>query len=166
MEIAFLISAFFAGVFMFLAPCTLPLVPGFLSFVGGDGRNKTIKNTLFFILGFSFVFISFGALVSFLGESLVVFRNTLSFLGGVFIIFFGRTHARKKYHPVRFRSTPRCGTARTYAVHSSRFPEESTSAVLSVPRLEASAGRIFRSESHFSASSGHRSVGLPRFSMP
>jgi cytochrome c-type biogenesis protein len=104
MEIAFLISAFFAGVFMFLAPCTLPLVPGFLSFVGGDDRNKTIKNTLFFILGFSFVFISFGALVSFLGESLVVFRNTLSFLGGVFIIFFGLYILRLFRLPVFERS--------------------------------------------------------------
>ncbi|MDQ5901572.1 MAG: cytochrome c-type biosis protein [Patescibacteria group bacterium] len=89
MEFAFLVSSFLAGVLMFLAPCTLPLVPGFLSFVGGEDKRKTIVNTLFFILGFSLVFIGFGVLVSFLGESLVIFRNTLSFLGGVLIIFFG-----------------------------------------------------------------------------
>lgn len=89
MDAGFIISAFLAGVFMFLAPCTLPLVPGFLSFVGGDEKNKVIKNTLFFIFGFSIVFIFFGILASFAGGFLNEIRNTISFIGGLIIIFFG-----------------------------------------------------------------------------
>ena len=89
MEIAFLLSAFFAGVFMFLAPCTLPLVPGFLSFVSAGDRKKMIINTLFFILGFSIVFIAFGALASFLGSKLFIARAVLAKVGGILIIIFG-----------------------------------------------------------------------------
>lgn len=84
-----MISAFLAGVFMFLAPCTLPLVPGFLSFVSAGERKKMIINTLFFILGFSLIFILFGALISFLGTKLVVARYFLSKIGGILIIIFG-----------------------------------------------------------------------------
>ncbi len=89
MEIAFLVGAFFAGVFMFLAPCTLPLVPGFLSFVSAGEKKKVIINTLFFIFGFSIVFILLGALASFLGGQLVVVRSVLSKVGGILIIIFG-----------------------------------------------------------------------------
>ena len=89
MEIAFLLSAFFAGVFMFLAPCTLPLVPGFLSFVSAGEKKKVVINTLFFILGFSLVFIMFGALASFLGTKLLIARSVLSKIGGILIIIFG-----------------------------------------------------------------------------
>lgn len=89
MEIAFLVSAFLAGVFMFLAPCTLPLVPGFLAFVSAGEKKKVVVNTLFFILGFSLVFIVFGALASFLGTKLFVARAVLSKIGGILIIIFG-----------------------------------------------------------------------------
>ena len=89
MEATFLIAAFLSGVFMFLAPCTLPLVPGFLSFVGGHDRKKTIINSLFFILGFSVVFILFGVLAGLIGQKLVVVRGVLSKVGGVLIIIFG-----------------------------------------------------------------------------
>jgi cytochrome c-type biogenesis protein len=89
MEITFLIASFLAGVFMFLAPCTLPLVPAFLIFVSGDNRRKVVINTLFFILGFSLVFISLGVLVSFLGSQIVVLRSLLTKIGGALIIIFG-----------------------------------------------------------------------------
>ncbi|MDQ5883167.1 MAG: cytochrome c-type biosis protein [Patescibacteria group bacterium] len=89
MEIVFLIGAFFAGVFMFVAPCTLPLVPGFLSFVSAGEKKKVILNTLFFILGFSVVFILLGALTSFLGSKLFIVRSVLSKVGGILIIIFG-----------------------------------------------------------------------------
>jgi len=89
METAFFFGAFFAGVFMFLSPCTLPLVPGFLSFVSAGEKKKVVINTLFFILGFSIVFISFGALASFLGTKIVIVRSVLSKVGGILIIIFG-----------------------------------------------------------------------------
>jgi cytochrome c-type biogenesis protein len=103
-DIAFIISAFVAGLLTFLAPCTLPLVPAYLGFVSGvdpeqldqgDERERRhmrwiiIKNGLFFIMGFSIVFIIFGILFGFIGQLLGDVRVILTRLGGAFIIFFG-----------------------------------------------------------------------------
>ena len=73
--IAIIVSSFIAGLITFLAPCTLPLVPAYLGFISGvsnkdlenketalAARKKVFKNGVFFILGFSLVFIVFGAL--------------------------------------------------------------------------------------------------------
>jgi len=100
--IAFIISAFIAGVITFLAPCTLPLVPGYLGFISGvsnkdfdnpelapTARKKIITNGIAFVLGFSVIFILFGALAGFLGQQLAVYQVWLSRIGGVFVIFFG-----------------------------------------------------------------------------
>lgn len=104
MEIAFglIISAFVAGIITFLAPCTLPLVPAYLGFISGvstkdledplkasAARKKIIINGVFFILGFSIIFISFGVLAGFLGQSLATSRDILSKIGGILIILFG-----------------------------------------------------------------------------
>jgi cytochrome c-type biogenesis protein len=55
--------AFIAGVISFLSPCVLPLVPGYLSFAAGFSvsRGKVFLGSLLFVLGFSLVFVSFGA---------------------------------------------------------------------------------------------------------
>jgi cytochrome c-type biogenesis protein len=89
MEITFLLSAFLAGIFMFLAPCTLPLVPAFLTFVSAGNCRKVFVNTLFFVFGFSLVFILLGILVSFLGSQIVILRSFLAKAGGLLVIFFG-----------------------------------------------------------------------------
>ena len=95
-------SAFIAGVLMFLAPCTLPLVPAYLAFISGVKNNeikaghinkqtqkKIVINALLFVCGFTFVFISFGVLASALGSQVGSFRDELSQIGGLFIIVFG-----------------------------------------------------------------------------
>ncbi|NCS99393.1 cytochrome c biogenesis protein CcdA [Candidatus Parcubacteria bacterium] len=94
------VSAFIAGLFMFLAPCTLPLVPAYLGFISGvsakdleenrEGSNKKIFwNGFFFILGFSVVFILFGVIAGFAGRQLVQYQDILVKIGGVMVIFFG-----------------------------------------------------------------------------
>ena len=71
--------AFLAGIFSFLSPCVLPIVPGFISYIVGksfeDLQNTSEKNKLkllplilLFTLGFSFVFIIMGASIDFLSE--------------------------------------------------------------------------------------------------
>lgn len=101
-SIAFTFSAFIAGVLMFLAPCTLPLVPAYLAFISGVkaadlvdestakvAHRKIIVNGLFFVCGFSIVFIVFGVLAGAAGSQIGQFRSLLSQLGGIFIIIFG-----------------------------------------------------------------------------
>lgn len=82
-------SAFLAGFLMFFAPCTLPLVPGYLGFVSGVSRRQIIKNAVFFILGFTAIFILFGSIFTIVGLNLAGFRPILTKIGGIFIIFFG-----------------------------------------------------------------------------
>lgn len=99
--LALIVSSFIAGIFTFFAPCTLPLVPAFLGVISGVGqeqltdaskiqgfRKRIFVNALFYVLGFSLIFILFGVAFSFLGQVLI-FRLWLQRIGGVFIILFG-----------------------------------------------------------------------------
>lgn len=101
-ELPLIISAFIAGLLTFLAPCTLPLIPGYLSFISGvsaeemqDGeklkraRRKVILNGVMYMVGFSAIFIFFGAVVGFAGTALGPFRLWLARIGGAFVILFG-----------------------------------------------------------------------------
>lgn len=84
--------AFVAGLLSFLSPCVLPLVPSYLAYVGGSAdakRRVLIGNSLFFIAGFSLVFIALGASASLLGSVLRANQATLAFVGGLLVIFFG-----------------------------------------------------------------------------
>jgi cytochrome c-type biogenesis protein len=96
-NILFIGTAFFAGIVSFLAPCVLPIIPGFLAYLAGSSdaasptkRRDIFLNALFFVFGFSFVF----ALLGILLQTVLLEFNTqvqmwLSRAGGVIIIFFG-----------------------------------------------------------------------------
>ncbi len=102
MDFSLVFPAFIAGLLTFLAPCTLPLVPGYLSFISGASYNelkdkklskrihkKVIINGFLFVIGFSLVFIAMGTLFGGVGSSLAKHRVWISRIGGVFVIFFG-----------------------------------------------------------------------------
>jgi len=103
MEFSLIIPAFIAGVLTFLAPCTLPLVPGYLGFISGaslddlqdpaksgKARWRIFLNGLFFIIGFSAVFVILGTLIGFVGATVLApYRIWLSRIGGVFVVIFG-----------------------------------------------------------------------------
>ncbi|MEZ4114354.1 MAG: cytochrome c biogenesis protein CcdA [Candidatus Paceibacterota bacterium] len=55
------------GLVMFLAPCTLPLVPGFVSFISYGEKERVVKNAFLFCLGFILTFALFGLLAGLLG---------------------------------------------------------------------------------------------------
>ena len=74
-------AAFIAGLVSFLSPCVLPLVPGYISMLSGIGmeqlrqgqtpRAKLFASSISFVIGFSAVFISFGASASAVGTFLL-----------------------------------------------------------------------------------------------
>ena len=92
--------AFLAGLFSFLSPCVLPIVPGFISYIVGksfsDLQNPTDKQNIkslslifLFTLGFSFVFIIMGASIDFLSDIFYDFKKQLNFISGILIILLG-----------------------------------------------------------------------------
>ena len=87
--------AFGAGFISFLSPCVLPLIPGYISYISGESlgdlvekQKKIILKTVLFSLGFSLVFISFGATASLIGNILLENSNILRIIAGIIIIIF------------------------------------------------------------------------------
>lgn len=98
-EISILI-AFGAGIISFVSPCVLPLYPAFLSYITGmsidevNNDKKTINrnsllHTIFFLLGFSLVFILIGFSATYIGEFLSINKSIFRQVGAILIIFFG-----------------------------------------------------------------------------
>jgi cytochrome c-type biogenesis protein len=97
-----LIAAFVAGFLSFISPCVLPLIPGYVSFVSGvsledmrgDGavssaRRHVLVTSLFFVLGFSLVFVALGATASVVGRFLFERQPILAKIAGVLLVIFG-----------------------------------------------------------------------------
>ena len=94
------IAAFVAGVISFLSPCVLPLVPGYVSLVSGVGveelrtqegqlLRRVMMNSIMFIIGFSIVFVTLGALSTSIGQLLAIYKSRLAVAAGIIIILFG-----------------------------------------------------------------------------
>ena len=90
-----LFIAFGAGLISFLSPCVLPLIPGYISYISGASLNELLAKKkinliplILFTLGFSFVFITFGAAASYLGQVLLQNSQTLRIIAGLVIIIF------------------------------------------------------------------------------
>lgn len=92
--------AFAAGVVSFLSPCVLPLVPAYVSYVAGDSvqrgrplrareRFTSLGMSAPFVVGFSMVFIAFGASASVLGQLLQRYRYEANIVAGAVVIVFG-----------------------------------------------------------------------------
>ena len=121
-----ILVAMAAGLLSFLSPCVLPLFPTYLSFITGISfddmdaeeltkgtRKAVMMNSLLFILGFSFVFISLGASFSLLGQTLLNYQAIMAQIGGVIIIVFGlymigilKISAFMKYKQIQLKNKP------------------------------------------------------------
>ncbi|MFD2760405.1 cytochrome c biogenesis CcdA family protein [Lentibacillus juripiscarius] len=94
-----ILFAFGAGLLSFLSPCTLPIYPAFLSYITGmsvdDLNNKksvrkvTILHSVFFLVGFSVIFLVLGLSGSFIGSLFIQNKEFLRQIGAVLIFFFG-----------------------------------------------------------------------------
>ena len=87
------IVAFGAGLISFLSPCVLPLIPGYISYISGNSLNELIEKKsinlfpiILFTVGFSLVFIIFGAASTFLGQVLLQNSYELRIAAGLIII--------------------------------------------------------------------------------
>ena len=110
-DVSFL-AAFIGGVFSFISPCVLPLVPGYISFISGLSfddlkkgaeatkgtedtgkararRRRLLLTSIAFVLGLSVVFISFGASATALARLLGRHQSILEKIAGVVVIIFG-----------------------------------------------------------------------------
>ncbi|MFS8637581.1 MAG: cytochrome c biogenesis protein CcdA [Gemmatimonadota bacterium] len=90
--------AFTAGVFSFLSPCVLPLVPSYLGFItgmtlddlsAGTRRRTAVLHALLFVGGFSLVFLLVGATATVLGQIMFRYQAWIARIGGILIIIFG-----------------------------------------------------------------------------
>src|SRR6476620_4882039 len=121
------IAAFLAGLVSFLSPCVLPLVPGYVSLISGAGveelkaqesrlLGRVMLNSVGFILGFSVVFITLGAISTEVGQLLARYKSLLAQVAGVVIIIFGlhltgifkikALYTDARLHQVKGGSTP------------------------------------------------------------
>lgn len=93
--------AFLAGVISFFAPCVVPLLPAYLSYVAGVSikelkekgykpfRKKLILSSLIYVLGFSLVFMLLGGIAGNLGLALRLHSRKIGIAGGLLMVFFG-----------------------------------------------------------------------------
>lgn len=96
-----LLIAFTAGVFSFISPCVLPLIPSYLTYITGISfdelvdnhsqavRRRTLIHSLFFILGFSLVFVALGASATLVGGFFQANQAVIRRIGGVIVILLG-----------------------------------------------------------------------------
>ncbi|MFI9049561.1 cytochrome c biogenesis CcdA family protein [Streptomyces sp. NPDC053427] len=115
--------ALLAGLVSFFSPCVLPLVPGYMSYVTGvtgtdlgeAKRGRMLAGASLFVLGFTAVFVSGGALFGYFGQSLQGYKETVSRVLGVLMILLGLAFAgilkRFGQRELRFHKKPAMGLA-------------------------------------------------------
>ena len=120
------LAAFVAGLLSFLSPCVLPLVPGYVSLISGASvedlqtperrmLRTVMLHSITFVLGFSVVFITLGAVATGVGQLVNEYHSLLSKIAGIVVIVFGlhltgllkikALYADKRMHDVKGSSS-------------------------------------------------------------
>ena len=83
---------FIEGIFTFISPCLLPMLPIYISYFAGGGQRqtkRTLKNALGFVAGFTIVFVAMGALAGTIGRFLRDYRIAVNIVSGLLVVLFG-----------------------------------------------------------------------------
>ena len=86
------VISFLEGIITFLSPCLLPMLPIYVSYFAGGGQRslrKTLWTATGFVLGFTVVFVSMGALAGTIGGLLKQYQTAVNVISGLVVIFFG-----------------------------------------------------------------------------
>lgn len=87
------ILSFLEGIITFISPCLLPMLPIYISYFAGqnseDKKQRTIINSLGFVLGFTIVFVCLGAFAGTIGNFLKEYNTVVNIVCGVIVILFG-----------------------------------------------------------------------------
>lgn len=114
--------AFAAGIVAFLSPCVLPLAPGYVSYITGltgaelsEGKKgRVLAGSVLFVLGFSVVFVSYGAFFGGIGSVLLEYADWINRILGIIVIIMGLAFMgvipglQREY---RFHQVPKWGVA-------------------------------------------------------
>ncbi len=105
---------FLEGILAFVSPCILPMVPVYLVYLGGDDRivveqdkklfQRRVLNTLAFILGFTLIFVSLGAIATGIGSYLNTHMNSIRKVSGIIIILIGIYYLDLIHLPERWKA--------------------------------------------------------------
>ena len=81
---------FLEGIITFISPCILPMIPIYISyFIGGDENNKSLINSIGFVIGFSVIFTILGAAAGTFGAFIQKYMQLFNIIAGVLLIIFG-----------------------------------------------------------------------------
>lgn len=113
-----------AGFLSFISPCCLPLYPAFLSYITGMSvgelksdngmlQRRSFMHTIFFLVGFSSIFIAIGFGTTFIGQFFINYQDLIRQIGAIFIIIFGlmivgvfKPKFLMKEHRIEFKHRP------------------------------------------------------------
>lgn len=99
--------ALLAGLFSFLSPCTLPILPAYFAITAQTSRSRMTLNSFAFFCGLASLFVVMGASASVFGSILRDYLDSLTYWGGILIIIFGTmTLIGKGFSGAQFKSAP------------------------------------------------------------
>lgn len=108
-------AAFLAGIFSFLSPCTLPILPAYFAFTFQAQRDRIVLMTVAFFLGLATTMVLLGATATALSQILFRSLDTLTFVGGLVVIAFGiASMLGKGFTGIKTLSRPSASIAGSY----------------------------------------------------